>query len=669
MTPAAIARIPAVALAGAATFLAAGCVIASAGPSEVVPPRPSVRLSETAPVMFRVNQVGYPTGAPKRVLVMARRRVSSRSFQVLDARAHVVVRGHATGPSRWNARYVVYSIDFSRVRTAGLYTIRFAGTRSPRVRVAGAAGLYRPLADASLAFLQSQRDGPEVIPGAMHRASSHLADSSAAVYRVPRFRGNALAGPLRPTGEHVDASGGWFDAGDYLKFVETSSFTDIALLYTARDYSGGVSDPAALLAEARHGTDWLLRMWDQARGVLYFQVGIGDGTASESTLGDHDLWRLPQGDERGNPKPGSPSYFIAHRPVFAANAPGRPISPNLAGRVAAAFGLCAQVFAHSDPAYAQRCLLAGQTIYDRADTKPHGHLVTAAPFGYYPEKEWRDDMELGAVELYLGTAALEGPGQAGLPHPEASFYLSPAGHWANAYITARGSGQDSFNVYDVSALADADLARILRSPQGLYAIEEVQSVNVPTNVAALLKDRHDQLALATRLARGEPFGLADPAMPADTVSHALGYAVQAQLYAAMGGGGAFTRLGQNQLNWVLGANAWGSSFVVGAGSVFPHCLASQIPNLSGSLSGAGAILAGATVNGPAGLRELRELGAPEGFRPCPRHSSSDPFRAQSGHGLGYLDDVRSPLTSEPTDDLAALTLLATAQLASGGAGT
>ncbi len=178
-----------------------------------------------------------------------------------------------------------------------------------------------------------------------------------------------------PTGEHVDVSGGWFDAGDYLKFVETASFTDVGLLYAAREYPGAFSDPTALLREARYGTDWLLKMWDQNRRVLYFQVGIGDGNG-RSILGDHDLWRLPQADDASRAKPGSPAWFATHRPVFAANAPGRQISPNLAGRVAAAFGLCAQVFAASDPVYAQRCLLAGQTIYDQANTHPGPTLLT-----------------------------------------------------------------------------------------------------------------------------------------------------------------------------------------------------------------------------------------------------------------------------------------------------
>jgi endoglucanase len=39
---------------------------------------------------------------------------------------------------------------------------------------------------------------------------------------------------------------------------------------------------------------------------------------------------------------GDAEYFIKYRPVFRAAAPGAPISPNLAGRVAAAFALTAR---------------------------------------------------------------------------------------------------------------------------------------------------------------------------------------------------------------------------------------------------------------------------------------------------------------------------------------
>jgi endoglucanase len=613
-------------------------------------------------VAFRFDQIGYPEGASKHTFAMTGRPVASRAFAVLDAAGRVALRGTALGPRRWNAHHLLYTLDLTRLRTPGLYTISFAGGRSPALRVAGAAAMYGPLSSGSVAFLQAQRDGPEVIPGPLRRAPSHPRDASAAVYAQPDYRGTTLLRALVPTEARIDASGGWFDAGDYLKFVQTASFTDMTLLFTLRSFPAGVPAPAALTTEARFGTDWLLKMWDQSRRVLYYQVGIGDGNG-RSILGDHDLWRLPQADDARNPRPGSPSYYESYRPVFAANAPGAPISPNLAGRVAAAFGLCAQVFAQSDPAYSRRCLLAGQTIYDQANTHPRGPLLTTSPHAYYNEPEWRDDMEFGATELYLSTQqALRAGSADGLPHTDLAYYLAQAGVWANAYIEAPSSGQDSLNLYDISTLADYDLVKILRTP---LAEELRKRVVVPTDPTSLLEDRADQLRLALRLARTEPFGLANPSTNLDTVAHALGYAVQARMYDELSSTSTFAGFAQSQLDWVLGANAWGSSFVVGAGTAYPHCLASQIPNLAGSLTGRGQIMLGATVNGPTAPSNVSGLELPEGARRCPR-AGRDPFAALSGHGLVYLDDVRSQATSEPTDDLVALTLLASSQVAAGG---
>ena len=67
---------------------------------------------------------------------------------------------------------------------------------------------------------------------------------------------------------------------------------------------------------------------------------------------------------------------------------------------------------------------------------------------------------------------------------------------------------------------------------------------------------------------------------------------------------------------ILGANAWGSPFIVGDGSTFPHCLHHQIANLVGSDDGRPPIAAGAMVAGPN--RDF-ESGAPSGILPCPSH--------------------------------------------------
>ncbi len=52
-------------------------------------------------------------------------------------------------------------------------------------------------------------------------------------------------------------------------------------------------------------------MWDDTKGVLYFQVGIGDG--NNKILGDHDTWRLPEADDKLNTNVGNDDYFIKYR--------------------------------------------------------------------------------------------------------------------------------------------------------------------------------------------------------------------------------------------------------------------------------------------------------------------------------------------------------------------
>ena len=101
-----------------------------------------------------------------------------------------------------------------------------------------------------------------------------------------------------------------------------------------------------LAREARFGLDWLGKAWHPLTGVLDLQVGIGSGDQAGTYFGDHDLWRLPQKDDELS---GSKARFIRHRPVFEANAPLTPLPPNLAGRVAAAFALAAQVDAAAQP--------------------------------------------------------------------------------------------------------------------------------------------------------------------------------------------------------------------------------------------------------------------------------------------------------------------------------
>src|SRR5206468_8006487 len=171
-----------------------------------------------------------------------------------------------------------------------------------------------------------------------------------------------------------------------------------------------------------------------------------------------------------------------------AGAPGSLISPNLAGRSAAAFGLCFQLYKTSDPAFANRCLLAGQHVFDLANTAPSGNLITYVPFSFYPETEWRSDLELGAVELYLALASgpASGGWPAGLSTTDPLVYLHKAAHWANEYMLSAEDAQDTLNLYDVSGLAHHDLHRNnapAGNPRGLVTAQAARPEDLPTALA------------------------------------------------------------------------------------------------------------------------------------------------------------------------------------------
>src|SRR5207248_11567666 len=158
--------------------------------------------------------------------------------------------------------------------------------------------------------------------------------------------------------------------------------------------------------------------------------------------------------------------YNCHRPYFispaSVNSSGQVvanalISPNLAGRLAADLALCYHEYQTSNTVYANQCLASAEHIFDLANTAPSGNLLTVIPFSFYPESEWRDDLELGATELYLAMRGVTGL-PTGLTH-NATFYLQQAAHWANAYITGPGDAADTLNLYDVTGFAHFDLYR------------------------------------------------------------------------------------------------------------------------------------------------------------------------------------------------------------------
>jgi len=612
--------------------------------------------SASGSAFVRVNQIGYAAPASKRAYLMSTGVETGATFAVKSGSTTVLTGSLGTDLGTWSKTYRhVYALDFDSLAAAGTYTIQVTGpiaATSPSFRVDTGAILYSQALANSLSFYQNEADGANYIPSALRTAPGHLNDETAMTYLTPNANSSGrFSGDLTSLGATIDASGGWWDAGDYLKFVQTTSYTVDLLLAGVRDFPsqmGAGSATSNFTAEAKFGTDFLLRMWDDPSSTLYYQVGIGTGNSG--ITGDHDIWRLPQDDDTFGGT--DPRYrYIRNRPVFRAAPPGSPISPNLAGRLAAAFAECYQVFRVSDPTFATRCITAAEHIYDLADTNPSGNLLTVIPFSFYPEDEWQSDLELGATELYFATAA--GGLPAGLAHTDPMFYLQQGAHWANAYIGSPFDATDTLNLYDVSGLAHYDLHRAIGqagSPPGLE-----------TTRGALIDDMKKALDGALAQAATDPFQFGFPWDVWDTTSHGAGLSMMASEYDQLTGTSAYADWSGRWLANILGANAWGTSLIVGDGTTFPHCMQHQVANIAGSLDGSPPILAGAVVEGPNGTLYRGSL---TNMRPCPP-DGVDTFAQFNGGGAKYRDNAESFSTVEPAIDLSASSPLAFARQMAG----
>jgi len=618
-------------------------VVQSAGPAFAGPTTAKGVVAAAVVTEVRVNQVGYSTSGAKRAFVMSSAPCTGATFHVWHATTQVLVgtAGHDRG--RWNSTFThVCALPFTWTHP-GLYTVRTMGATSAPFRIGTARHLYRGLVANSLVFYQAQRDGRDVIRSVLQRKPSHLNDRRARVYRTPKYRGERLKHDLHAVGGRVNVAGGWFDAGDYVKFTGTTAFTVGVMLTALRDHPklfGGAGP--AFGPEALRGIKWLLKMYDDKHRVVYYQVGIGSG--NPKIVADHDVWRLPQRDDamRAHSR-----RYLAHRPVFRSARPGHPVAPSLAGRLAAAFGLCAQEWPRRP--LGRRCLHSAVHVYDLARKSHVGVQVTASPVSYYREPQWRDDLEWGAIEIFR--ALRRAPSSTGVQRNQ-HYYLGRAARWAVNYRRSPLDGTDTLNLYDVSALAHIDLIDAIRHSAGGAA-------KLAIGPHGLLADLRKQLDSRDRKSQHDVFGFG--AYPWDPSPHAFGLVTEALAYDRLTGTTRYANLVRSQVDWALGANAWGSSFVVGAGSTFPHCMQHTVANLVGSTNGSAPLLLGATVDGPSDY-----IPGPGFFGnavKCPKHGGNA-FAAFNRPKWRYVDRVSSWATVEPSLDYTALSMLAFTELSS-----
>jgi endoglucanase len=694
-----------------------------------------VPAAQAQSAYVRVSQAGYELGQSAHAYLMSTAAEAGATFKVQSANGSTAYSGKigallGTWANSKKLVYQVYALDFV-VPAGRSYSISVSGpvsAQSPKFAVDRPHVLYPGLLLNTLFFYQTQRDGPDFIPNALRTASGHLKDEDAELYLTPPLDANdeinniPPAKPLSPANlSNIDASGGWWDAGDYEKYVETMSYTVAMMEIGVRDFPNQMGPGAPLSppappnsvsyagdsgrgapqstdfsSEARFGLAWLLKMWRNGSQPLAYQVdntqdwnyyGEGNPTSAAGNCGgtyntpyclitEYDIWTLPQAADNylqpGDPKPCDPltTFYICNRPVYVAPPGNALISPNLAGRLAADFAVCYQLNRQQDPALANQCLQAAEEVFAHADTHypdpapsvDSGScptcLLTIAPFDGYPETVWDDDMELGASELYLALSSAQGNVASGLPVTDPNFYLKQAAQFAGNYIN------------DIYMPGYTDTLN-LYDVSGLAHFELYQALKQagdPGGLAVSQQSIKQQLLAQTNAAitqaSSDPWGFGVPWANGDTTSHGAGLSVMASEAYSLTGTARYNTYAQRWLGNILGGNSWGASFIVGDGTTFPNCIQHQVANLAGALNGTKGgtpILWGAATEGPDSYTTSGTL---DGMILCPANGV-DTFAKFNGNSGTYdrsqtalfQDNVQSYSTTEPGIDLTSTSFL------------
>lgn len=469
---------------------------------------------------IRNNTVGYLVNDQKIAVIGSEDNLEGQLFYLVNVEnTEKPIYTGTISPSRGNDNTPFnynFTCDFSTFKTEGKYKIKLADGTLSYPFVIGALNEYRNALELVLQFFRSQRCGNT---DPLLHEPCHLNDA------------NAL----------IDASGGWHDAGDYIKFMITTTYSTIELI-TAADYAitygfekvmsdvsprNGIPD---LFEEARIGLEWILKMTsDYASGNYYYQVSGEE---------DHEYWRIPESDDItgvvGNPRSLHKGW-----------------GGNLLGRSAAALSIASRVFRKIDKEFADYCIERAEALF--ADRSKYENVQKSIPANFYSESEWLDDMVLGAAELYQTTGRSE--------------YLNYA---KENVIKLNGSGI-SWNGCDYLAYA-ACLKANIEPAVCRSKMKEILDM-------AQKKLNEDVFYLSSEYTWG-------------TTALFTADAQKAIMYYYLTSDSSYLSIAAAERDYLLGRNSWGVSFVVGLDAVFPTNLHSQIDSLSGEQKGA-------VVGGPA----------------------------------------------------------------------
>jgi peptidoglycan/xylan/chitin deacetylase (PgdA/CDA1 family) len=506
---------------------------------------------------IRINWLGYQPNGVKVAVWCSKELSAISSWQLVDLKTKKIVASGNAGKAfgEYGPFKQTYRLNFSSCKKPGRYYLQVGETKSPEFEIG--ENVYKGAADFCLRYMRQQRSGFNPFLN----DSCHTHDGYILYGEKAGFKDST----------HIDVTGGWHDASDYLQYSTTSANATYHLLAAYRDFPkvfgdeklanglNGKNGMADVLDEAKWGLDWILKM-NPSSDVMFNQLGDDR---------DHMGMRIPKEDTNYYGKGVErPVYFIngeiQQRGKFMNNTTG---TSSTAGKFASVFALAHyllnkdSIFKKNDKRknYYDKALNA----YSFAMKKPGVTQTVSVRSPYiYAEDNWTDDMELAAASIHSMLNNNTGSG-------DNDHYTSLAYDFAQKEKITPWLGADTakhYQWYPFINVGHYELAKQLKDKK------RDSIIGYYKKGIELVWNKAKQNAFY----RGIPYIWCSNNL---TTS----FAIQCYWYKQLTGDKTFDELEQANFDWLFGCNPWGTSMVYGLPSwgdtpVDPHSAFTHLKN-------------------------------------------------------------------------------------------
>ncbi len=333
----------------------------------------------------RVNQVGYAVGMPKVATVA---NLEATFFELKDAKSNeVVYKGNLGKSAFWiYSRETIQSADFSDFNQEGTYYMEVNDEKSFPFVIGNADSLYSDLTKATMrAFYYWRASTPIEKPYSVFRGVDYSRKSGHPDTLV--YIHQSASSEQRRAMSTLSSPGGWYDAGDFGKYVVNAGITLHQLVSSYEFYPKYYKNLSLniprkekslscdFLEELKWEYDWLFTMQDPNDGGVYHKL----------TSLQFCEYIMPEFDDNDR-------FMMAKSTAATLD-------------FVAEMAMGARVFRKENPEYALKALKAAEKAWNWAMNNPSVYFNNPPDVftGGYEDGSVDDELFWAATEMFITT--------------------------------------------------------------------------------------------------------------------------------------------------------------------------------------------------------------------------------------------------------------------------